>query len=166
MYCLLPTVDHARQLIADLRDAGLSRRYIHVLANEDVELDGLHKASLLQRTEVSHGISMGLGVGGTAGMLGGLLVVTFPPAGIVLGGGAVLLATTLAGAGLGALVSALVASGIPHHELQPFRNRILRGEILVMLDIPTHRIQMTDWMIERLCPEADVGLTHPDHPPS
>ena len=159
MYCLLPDVAHTMQLIIDLREAGLSDRHIHVLARDDLPIDGIHKASLLQKTELAHGIRMGIGMGGVAGMLGGLLAVTIPPAGIALAGSSILLASTLAGAVFGALVSALVASGIPHHELRSFQARILlAGDILVILDVPANNVQMTGRMIERLHPEAIIGL--------
>jgi hypothetical protein len=142
-----------------LHDCGLSRRNIHVLAREDIPLQGLQRASVLQRSELVYGLELGLGVGGLAGMLGGLLAVIFPPAGLTLAGGPTLLGTALAGAGFCGLISALVTYNIPSHKLKPFEERILKGEILVMLDIPTDRIQMTAHLIESLYPRVDIGLT-------
>ncbi len=93
-----------------------------------------------------------------AGLLGGLLAVTFPPAGILLAGEAILLGTTLAGAGFGAVVSALVAGDIPNHELEHFQDRIALGEILLLLDIPTPHVEMMMRLIKSHHPEAEIGV--------
>ncbi|MCP4408592.1 MAG: DUF1269 domain-containing protein [Gammaproteobacteria bacterium] len=159
LYCLLPDVAHCKHLVAALRNCGLSKRYIRVLARQDISLEGLPKAYLTQRSELAYGLKLGLGVGGVAGMMGGLLAVTFPPAGTTLAGGFLLLATTLAGAGFGGLVSALVASGIPNDKIGPFNTRIFKGEILVILDIPTDCIPMATQLIEGIYPNSDIGLT-------
>lgn len=159
LYCLLSDVTHCKHLVAALRDCGLSKRYIRVLARPDIPLEGLPRVSIAQRSALAYGVTLGLGVGGVAGMMGGLLAVTFPPAGTTLAGGFLLLATTLAGAGFGGLVSALVASDIPNGKLTPFKTKIFRGEILVILDIPTDCIPMATQLIERLYPNSDIGLT-------
>jgi hypothetical protein len=128
------------------------------MARHDTPLHGLHKASALQRTELLHGLEIGAGVGGLAGMLAGFLVVTFPPAGVVLGGGAAILGTTLAGASFGSLVSALIARDIPNQELKDFQVRVALGEILLLLDIPTPRVEEIMKLIRVTHPEAQIGI--------
>lgn len=160
LYFMLPDVEHCRALVAELKaDQGMSDQDIHVMARQDISLDGLHEASVVQKSELSYGLEMGLGIGGIAGMLGGLMVIVFPPAGVVLGGGATLLATTLAGAGFGSLVSALVTQDIPNHELDAYQDRISKGEILLMLDIPTPQVDTMIELIKTHHPEADVGVS-------
>ncbi len=154
LYCVIPDIVRCTLLTHQLQDAGLSQRYIHVLARDDISLEGLPQATILQKTELTHGIEMGLGVGGVGGMLGGLLAVTFPPAGIVLGGGALVLITALAGAGVGSVVSALIAGGIPSHELEEFRDHIYHGKILLMVDISRNLIPMMIEMFEN----SDTGI--------
>lgn len=159
---LLPDVAQCKNLVAELKELGLKDQDIHVMAREDIPLEGLHKANALQKTELTHGVEMGLGVGGVAGMLGGLLAVTFPPAGVALGGGAVILGTTLAGAGFGGLVSAFVAKDIPNHELEDYQSAVIRGEILLLLDVPTTRVAEIIALIEDHHPEVKVAITHPE----
>ncbi len=158
LYFLLPDVAHCKALVTDLRNQGISDNQIHVVARNDIELEGLHQATALQKTELAHGLEWGIGLGGMAGLLGGLLAVTFPPAGILLAGEAILLGTTLAGAGFGAVVSALVAGDIPNHELEHFQDRIALGEILLLLDIPTPHVEMMMRLIKSHHPEAEIGV--------
>jgi len=158
---LLPDIAHCQTLVAQLREIGLKEHDIHVVARGDITLEGLHQATLSQKTELTHGLEMGLGVGGVAGMLGGLLAVTFPPAGLALGGGAMILGATLAGAGFGGVVSALVAKDIPNHELEQYQLAISRGEILLMLDVPTPQVDTIIALIEGHHPQVEVEITHP-----
>ncbi len=158
LYFMLPDVEHCRQLVDELKKVGLTEHDIHVIAREDLPLEGLHKASALQKTELTHGLEMGVGLGGIAGMLGGLLAVTFPPAGLVFGGGALVLVTTLAGAGFGTVVSALVARDIPNHELDAFQAGINQGQVLLILDIPTSQVDAMVTLIKTSHPEANIGV--------
>jgi len=158
LYFMLPDVVHCKELVNELQKANLKNSDIHVIARDDIPLEGLHKASALQKTELAHGLEFGAGIGGIAGMLGGLLAVVFPPAGVVLGGGAVILATTLVGASFGTLLSGLISRDIPNHELENFQNAILNGSILLLLDIATKRIDEITKLIKTTHPEAEIGI--------
>ena len=162
LYFMLPDVVHCQQLVAELQQAGMAERDIHVIARDDIPLEGLHRASALQKTELVHGVELGEGVGGIAGMLGGILAITFPPAGVVLGGGAMVLATTFAGASFGTIVSALIARDIPNHELEAFQTWIAEGQILLILDIPTAQVDEMSQLIRTTHPEAVIGVVKPE----
>jgi hypothetical protein len=138
LYVLLPTEESCRAVVEELERSGIRRAHLHAVAGLCHVLDGLPEASVWQRTELAHGIEWGIGLGGVAGLLGGLLAVAFPPAGIVLGGGA-LLAGTAAGAGFGAIVSALLGSQEHSHELDGFQSALAAGEILLLVDVPHRR---------------------------
>jgi len=159
LYFMLPDIAHCKQLVTDLENAGIPERYIHVIARPDIPLEGLHEASALQKTELLYGLELGMGVGGIAGMIAGLLVITFPPAEVAIGGGIAIMGTTLAGASFGSLVSALVARDIPNHELNSFQEAILfKGEILLILDIPTKQVEKIKNLIRTTHPEAHIGV--------
>lgn len=162
LYFLLPDVAHCKALVAELRNEGIFDKQIHVIARNDIELEGLHQATALQKTELAHGLEWGLGLGGAAGLLGGLLAVTFPPAGLLLAGEAILLGTTLAGAGFGAVVSALVAGDIPNQELEHFQDRIALGEILLLLDVPTSHLDKIINLIKSHHPEVNISILNPN----
>jgi len=158
LYFMLPEVEHCKQLVTELRVAGIDERYIHVIARNDIPLEGLHQASALQKTELVHGLGLGAGVGGIAGMLGGVLAVTFPPAGITLEGGTAILAMTLVGAIFGSIVSFLIARDIPNHELDHFQAGIVQGQILLILDIHRKKVDKITRLIKVTHPEAKIGI--------
>lgn len=161
LYFMLPDVTHCKQLVRELVQHGIDEQNIHVVARDDVPLEGVNHVNDLPKTELTRGLELGLSVGGIAGMLGGLLAVTFPPAGIALGGGAVILASTLAGAGFGSLVSALVANDIPNYELEAFAKDIEEGQILLILDISTKEVDNIIRLIKVTHPEAIIGIIKP-----
>jgi hypothetical protein len=156
LYVLLPTEESCRSLVEELEASGIPHTHLHVIAGLSHDLKDLPEATLWQRTELAHGIEWGTGLGGVAGLLGGLLAVAFPPAGIVLGGGA-LLAGTAAGAGFGALVTALLGSQEHNHRLDVFQDALARGELLLMADVARDREAAVREAILRHHPEARIG---------
>jgi hypothetical protein len=156
IYVLLPTEESCRLVVEELEGANVPPSHLHVLAGLTHELKDLPGASIWQRTELAHGIEWGIGLGGVAGLLGGLLVVAFPPAGIVLGGGA-LLAGTAAGAGFGAVVTALLGSQEHNHKLDAFQRALAAGQILLLVDVPRYREDEVKTTILKHHPEAEIG---------
>jgi len=156
LYFMLPNIETCTQLVAELQQTGVDEHHIHIVAREDMALEGLPQASIVQKSEVVHGVEIGLGVGGIAGVLGGLLAVTFPPAGLALGGGALILAATLAGASFGSIVSGVIAADIPNHELEIFQSKIAQGELLLILDTPIARVDEIIGLIKSHHPEVKI----------
>jgi hypothetical protein len=155
LFVLLPTEESCRQLVEELKAAGVPAGHLHVIGGLSHALRDLPVANVWQRTELAHGIEWGLGLGGVAGLLGGLLAVSFPPAGLVLGGGA-LMAWSAAGAGLGALVTALLGSQEHNHDLDVFRTAIAAGQLLLMVDVPRAEEAQTRATILKHHPEATI----------
>ena len=160
IYFLSPDVDSVRAIVDELRELGIPQRHIYVIGSVRYAPEELPERADPPFTDMVRGVEVGMGVGGTAGLLGGLLAVTFPPAGLVLGGGALLLAT-LTGAGFGGLVSGLIARDQPNHDLEAFEENIARGELLVLVDAPLRRVEEVKAAILRHHPEAEVGVAHP-----
>lgn len=160
VYFLSPSPESVHAITDELRSLDIPQEHIHVIGSYRYELDDLPQATLLEKTDLVRGLEWGVGVGGSAGLLGGVLAVTFPPAGLVLGGGAILMGA-LVGAGFGALVSGLVASDQPNHDLEAFENSIANGEILVLVDVPFKRVDEIKNVIIKHHPEAHIGVAHP-----
>ena len=133
LYVLLPTEESCRAVVGELEAAGIPAAHLHAIAGLSHDLRDLPEASVWQRTELAHGIEWGVGLGAVAGLLGGLLAITFPPAGLVLGGGA-LLGGTAAGAGFGAIVTALLGSQEHNHKLDAFQRALAAGQVLLLVD--------------------------------
>jgi hypothetical protein len=164
LYFLVPGLDSAKKIVDELLLARVEERHIHVIAKEGAPLENLPEASFLQKTDFVPALERGLAVGGATGVLAGLVAMTFPPAGLVLGGGA-LLSVALAGAGFGAWLSSMVGSSVPNTRLKQFEDAIEQGEILFMVDVPKARVEEIDEMVKRHHPEADIEGTEPTIPP-
>ena len=153
LYFLVPGVETARHTMNDLLLAQVDARNVHVLAQRGTNLEGLHEASILQKTDIVHGMETGLAVGGGAGILAGLVAVLFPPAGVSLEL-VTILVTALLGAAFGAWASSMVASSIPNSRLKTYETAIERGEILMMVDVPMRRVDEIRKLVANRHPEA------------
>lgn len=99
-----------------------------------------------------------LSASGAAGLLGGLLVLAFPPAGLVVGGEALLAAVTAGGATVGALAMGLISKDIPKKDLAAFEKDIAHGRILLMVDVPKEQVEQCKARILGTYPEAAIGV--------
>jgi hypothetical protein len=163
LYFLVPNTEYAENMINDLLLARIEERHIHLIAREGTPMEKLPEASLAQKTDFIPAAQRGLMLGGTLGLLAGLAAMTFPPAGVVVGGGAVLF-TTLGGAGFGAWVSSMIGVNIPNSRLQQFEEAINRGEILMLLDVPKNRVEEIEEIISGHFPQVAIKGTEPTIP--
>ncbi len=160
LYFLIPTISLTKIIINELEQQGIPHTHLHVIAGIQQPLTGLPEANIWQRTELAHGLKWGIGIGGTAGLLGGLLTVAFPPGGIILGGGA-LLSGAAAGAGLGAALLGLMKGHEHNHQLDDFKYEIEHGEILLMVDLPKADVETISNSILQHHPEANIKVSKP-----
>lgn len=163
LYFLLPDTTSAKQVVNDLLLARIEERHMHFMARDDIPLEGLHEASILQKSDIVHGAESGLVVGGFAGIVAGVVVLAFPPQGTTLHLVTVLL-TAMLGAAFGAWVSSMVASSIPNSRLKAFDKAIARGEILLMVDVPARRVAEVRELFDKRHPEAALGGQEPTIP--
>jgi hypothetical protein len=163
IYFLVPNVASARAIVDDLLLARIEERHLHIVAREDTPLDNLPEAGVAQKSDLVPALQRGVAAGGVTGLLAGALAVTFPPAGLVLGGGAVL-GMTLFGAGFGAWMSSMVGVGLPSGRLEKFEAAIERGELLMMIDVPPARVEEIEALVKRHHPESDLEGIEPNIP--
>jgi len=161
LYFMLPSTESCKTLVAELRQAGIPERHLHVVASLAVRLDDLPAAGLWQTSELAHGIERGIALGGTAGLLGGILVLAFPPAGVVVGGAELVAAVTAGGAGLGALALGLISKDVHSKVLAGFERDIARGRVLLIVDVPKAEVEGWKQLILEHHPEAQIGVTVP-----
>ena len=153
LYFLVPDPDTAKKIVDELLLARIEDRHIHIVAKEGTPLEELPEASF--QSDVGPAIEQGLALGGATGVLAGLVAITFPPAGMVLGGGAVL-ALTAMGAGMGAFYSAMFGLDREDRRIQKFDDAIAQGELLMLLDVPKKRVQEIENLIKGHHPDADI----------
>ena len=163
IYFLLPDVDVARKVVDELLLARIADDNIHVIAKEGTAMADLPEASLAQKSDVIPAMERGIAVGGATGLLAGVVAVTFPPAGLVLGGGA-LLAIALAGTGFGAIMSTMIGVSVPNTRHKQFEDDVNEGEILMLVDVPKERVDEIEGMVKQHHPEADIEGTEPTIP--
>jgi hypothetical protein len=127
--------DHedARRIIDDLRDFGITEDDMHVIANDSIVLDPLPEPDILHRSDILDAAKRGGATGGAMGLIGSIVAVTVPPAGLTLGGGAILAGTAL-GTALGTWFSTLVGVSVPNQDVEEYRHRIDRGELMIIVD--------------------------------
>ncbi len=138
LYFLLPTVESARQIVNELLLARIDDHHIHVLARDDIPIKDLPPATLLQRSDVIHGVEMGLTVGGITGALAGAIASLLPATGMMSGG--VILVCAIAGAVVGAWASGMISTDVRNTRLRSFEPALARGEVLLMVDTPKERV--------------------------
>ena len=97
------------------------------------------------------------------GLLAGVTAVAFPPLGIVLGGGAIL-ASTLAAAGLGGLISGIAGAGFTNSSLNEFKDAIAAGKVLIIAEIPTDRVDRIEGLIKLEVPSITLMGIEPATP--
>ena len=156
MYFVLPDEASCRKTVEELEEAGVPESHLHVVASLIRDLGGLPEASIWQRTEILHGIEWGIGLGAAAGLLGCVLAIAFPPAGLKLGWSAVI-ACTAAGAGLGAMVTALIGSQEHNRKLDRYQRALDEGYLVLMVDVPRRQVQRIRAMVLQRHPEAHMG---------
>ena len=166
LYFLAPSVESARQIVDELLLTHVEERRIHIVSKDHGALERaeLPEAGLLQESDFVPALERGLAVGGATGLVAGIAAVTFPPAGLILGGGAIL-ATSLLGAGLGAWVSSMIGISVPNSQLDKFQEAIQDGQLLMIVDVPKSRVDAVTDIIKRHHPEAQVGGTEPTFHP-
>ena len=164
IFFLVPTIKIAKNIVDELLLARVPEKHMHVIAKNGTPLDDLPEASLLEKSDFKHALEKGLALGGLTGLLAGLVAVTFPPAGLVYAGGAVVLGSTLAGAGVGAWLSSMVGISLPNACLKRFQSAIDQGELLMFVEISHDKKDSIIQSIRRHHPEVDFGGLDPEYP--
>jgi hypothetical protein len=129
-----------------------------VVARDGTPMGELPEADLLHSSNLLKSAGRGGITGGAVGLLAGLLAMTIPPAGIIIGGGAVA-GITIAGSGFGAWTASMIGISGPNSQVEAFEDAIKAGEILIMVDAPKERGAELEDMIRRHYPEVQINDT-------
>ena len=163
LYYMLPDVPSARAMLDELLLARVEERYMHFYAKEGALPAGMPEANFFQKTDLVHGVGVGILIGAASGLIAGSLLLIFPPEDIAMRAIA-LLASALGGAVFGSWVSGMAAAAIPNSRLKPFRDGIERGQVLLIVDLPLRRVAEIEEMIARRHPEISFGGMEPHIP--
>lgn len=163
IYFLVPDISITKRIVDDLLMAKIEDRYIHVIAKRGTPLEELPEANLLQKSDFIPAVQQGLALGGTTGMLAGLVAIILPPASTVIAGG-ILLATTLVGASVGAWLSGMVGMSVGNRRIKEFEDAIEAGHFLVLVDVSSDRVDEIEERVKQHLPEVEIEGTEPNIP--
>ena len=153
LYFTVPNLESAETIERELLLAKVDDPHIHFLARDGISLGSLHVANLMQRSDLLHGLGVGLIAGGFTGALVGVALSLYPDAGDQVSTVGILLMAVFFSM-VGAWVSGMIGVSIPNSRLTRFQAAIERGEILLMVDVPVRRVREIRELIERHHPEA------------
>lgn len=159
---LSPDVSHAHQVVEDLKLDGIQERHIYVIANGQVSLGDLPDGGS-EEDDFLPALQRGVAFGGATGVFLGLVAVVFPPAGLVVGGGGVLMLGTMS-ASLGGWLTGMAGASLPNSRLQAFESDIVDGKVLIMVDVPVADIARVSALIQRQDPAVTVEGIEPPAP--
>jgi hypothetical protein len=149
VFFLVEDIEAAKRLVPDLRRLGIEDPDLHVIASESIALEPLPEPDIIHRSDLVNAARRGAVTGGTLGLVGGLVALTVPVAGLTVGGGAVLASTAL-GTALGTWFSTLVGVSVPNQDVEQYRDRIDRGEVMIIADLePEQEPLFTGLMADR-----------------
>lgn len=131
-----------------------------MIAKRGTPLEELPEASHWQKSDVVPALQRAIPLGGATGLLCGLIGLALEPR-LVVAGGAVLLATSLAGVGVGAYLGGMVGLNVGNTRHKAFAQSIERGELLVIADVPRERVEEISGRIHEAHPRAQVEGTDP-----
>ena len=163
IYFLVPTIKITHKIVDELQSEGIEERHIHILAKRDTPLEGLPEAGVSIKTDFLPAVERGVALGGTTGLLAGLIGLRF--AGFAIAGGP-LLAAIMAGATIGSMMGGLAGMNSGNSRLKKFETAIEQGELLVLVDIPQERIEVIKNLVIKHHPDAEFEGIEPILPPS
>ena len=160
IYFLIPNIETTTKIVDDLLLARVNASHIHVLAKRDTPLGNLPAASYLQKSDFIPALAEGTLVGGLAGVVFGLVAVSL--LGSFQINGILVLVSALFGAGFGAWVSSMVGSSIGNRRLKQFANAIESGDFLMMVDVPSQRVEGVEQLVKEKHPRAHYEGLEPN----
>jgi hypothetical protein len=121
----------AEAAVEAARQANIPNEDISLIARHDIEKKAIPNHRQSTEWDFAPGALKGVLEGGATGLVAGIIAVSVPPLGLTLAG---LAAMTVAGAGIGGWMGALVGTEVPDPVRRKFEDEIEAGRILVILD--------------------------------
>lgn len=163
LYYMLPDVKSARELLDMLLLARIEEKCIRFYAKEGTLLADMPEAGFMQKTDLVHGMESGMVIGAGVGLLGGIMLLMFPPDGLTMQTIAILI-TAVGGALFGAWASGMAAAAIPNTRLKSFMPGIEAGQVLLMVDVALGKIAKVEQLVSERFPSARFGGEEPHIP--
>ena len=163
IYFLVPDVSTTKRIVNELLLARIDERHIHVIAKNGTPMEDLPEANLFQKSDFIPAVERGLALGGSTGILAGLVAITLPASAPMLAGG-VLLMATLSGAGIGAWAGGMIGVSVGNTRIKQFEDAIEAGQLLLLADVPKSRVEEIEERVKQHIPQVAIEGTEPTIP--
>jgi hypothetical protein len=163
IYFLVPDVSTTKRIVNELLLARIDERHIHVIAKSGTPMEDLPEANLFQKSDFIPAVERGLALGGSTGILAGLVAITLPASAPMLAGG-VLLMATLSGAGIGAWAGGMIGVSVGNTRIKQFEDAIEAGQLLLLADVPKSRVEEIEERVKQHIPQVAIEGTEPTIP--
>ena len=150
-------------VLNELLLARIEEKHLHIIAKSGTPLENLPEANLLQKSDFIPAVEQGVVVGGSTGILAGLVAIALPATAPVIAGG-VLLATTLAGAGYGAYIGGMIGMSYDSRRIKQFEDEIEAGKFLLLADVPKDQVEYLETCVKKHLPQVEIEGTEPHIP--
>lgn len=154
-YYLLPNIRSTQAIVDELLVARIDAKHIHVMARDGTELGDLPEASLLQKSDIVHGVETGLVIGGISGLLAGLVAIYALD--LSSATGVVVLGCTIFGAVVGTWSAAMIGASTRNTRLKEFEHDMNQGKILLMVDVPSRKVEQINRKVKQHKEAVDGG---------
>ena len=156
IYFLLPDESSCQSVVDELESVDIPLHDLHVIRNFEDGEGHLPRANVWQRTNLADSIIVGALLGSLAGFLAGVMILSTPVLADRMGWETVSVVTII-GAVMGAFLNSMVSGGDYHHKLDTFKNAIVHGQVLLMVDVLASQQKMISDMVLEWHPEAHLG---------
>ena len=168
MYFVLPDLHTAQRVERSLLLARVDSSRMHFIGKRGADLGDLPEASHAQKSDIRHGLYVGLCGGALCGaLLGGLLCLYPEWLGIAVNPSAVFLLGGF-GALFGMLTSGLlIGSSTPNVHLKDYEQDFEAGRLVLILDVPKSRVEEIGALVKDHFPtirDYQVDATMPAFP--
>jgi len=156
LYFMLPDVETSRKVEQDLLLAHIEEKRMHFLGKRGTDMKDLPEATHLQKTDLLRGIYVGLFAGAVTGLLGGLYIYFTPDTVGMQVQPFVIFICALVAAIAGAWISGpLIGGSTPNARLQEYQEELQKGHILLIIDVPSKRVEEVRSIIKQTHPGAE-----------
>ncbi len=143
VYVSFPQAAQVHQVVSELEKAGMARSRMHTLAKPGVDIAGLPVANRAQSEDQVWRWEQLFSHGNLA-----LLVVAALGVGLAMVVGALAWAVATAAVAIAAYVlGERFAVRLPHAHLSDMRVSLLNGEVVLLVDVPRHRVREIEELI-------------------
>lgn len=165
LYFLTDSNDSARKLTERLLLERVGEEHIHILANADELPDDLPETTPDENSDFWPALGKGFGIGAVTGLVFATLLALSPllPGGIADQAPVIALITIFACV-VGAFGAAIVGISVPSTLLERFRQELARGRLVVMIDVPSEKVQVVYNTIRQNVPRTQYCGIEPLQP--